>query len=363
MPLAVMEQWRTIPRQQPDLLSIADQEAAVTLVEEFFRQHNPVEIDGVPVTPVLQRLDFDLADTRDPGLETVRRPVNAADSWVAAVLSYNTAGAPNQVQLEWTMFNDSIYEVTALVFASDQQSRKTFTPEDAVFQWKGMHRRPPKLTQVKVEASKVSYRAPALTLILLCAALIVGLYGVRRSGALHRRRALLLFGAAVCVLPAWSVELPSFVKVYPPAKPEDAAAIFESLHKNVYRAFDYRTESGIYDALARSVSGELLRKIYQDIRQGLEMKEQGRAMSRVSDVRIVEGKLSAAPPGQAGNTMRAFRYDATWTVSGLVGHWGHSHERTNRYHAVFTVELDGTAWKITAIEILSEERLAIKLLS
>jgi hypothetical protein len=50
-------------------------------------------------------------------------------------------------------------------------------------------------------------------------------------------------------------------------------------------------------------------------------------------------------------------------LSGVVGHWGHSHERTNRYHAVFTVEVIDGAWKITKIEILKEEQLEIRFLN
>ena len=49
--------------------------------------------------------------------------------------------------------------------------------------------------------------------------------------------------------------------------------------------------------------------------------------------------------------------------TGLVGHWGHSHERTNRYHALFTIELVQGAWRITGIEILREERLEIRLIN
>jgi hypothetical protein len=365
LPLSVMERWLAIPRARRDRLEVAEQEAALPRVQSFFSQINAVEIDGLPVTPVLQSLDFDLTDTRDPGLERPRQPVAAGTSWVGAVLSYNTAGSPQQVQLHWGMLDAQAGEVTALIFAFDQQNRKTFRPEDAVFQWTSPRSRTPKLTDVKVEPAKLTYRLPALSILALLGAVAAGARGLLawQTGAGWRRQSLLLFAASVCLLPALPIELPGFVKVYPPADPQETAAIFETLHKNVYRAFDYQTESDVYDALARSVSGELLRKLYQDIRQGVEMKEQGRAISRVSDVRIVEGKLGPPPHSQSRNTARAFRYAATWTVSGTVGHWGHTHERTNRYQALFTVELVAAAWKITALEILREERLEIRLLN
>ena len=40
---------------------------------------------------------------------------------------------------------------------------------------------------------------------------------------------------------------------------------------NVYRAFDHRAESRIYDVLERSVDGELLRKLYLETVQALTL--------------------------------------------------------------------------------------------
>ena len=44
-------------------------------------------------------------------------------------------------------------------------------------------------------------------------------------------------------------------------------------------------------------------------------------------------------------------------VVGSVGHWGHIHQRRNRYTAEFTVRPVDGAWKIMGLELLDEERL------
>ena len=49
----------------------------------------------------------------------------------------------------------------------------------------------------------------------------------------------------------------------------EAITIFETLHQNIYRAFDYTSQSDIYDALAQSVDGPLLDRMYTDIYQSL----------------------------------------------------------------------------------------------
>ena len=53
----------------------------------------------------------------------------------------------------------------------------------------------------------------------------------------------------------------------------------------------------------------------------------------------------------------AFSARAEWVVTGSVGHWGHIHQRRNRYRADLVVAPIGGAWKITALEILEESRL------
>ena len=47
----------------------------------------------------------------------------------------------------------------------------------------------------------------------------------------------------------------------------------------------------------------------------------------------------------------------SWDVKGSVGHWGHIHQRVNRYKAEVDVELIDGIWKITALNILEEQRV------
>jgi hypothetical protein len=51
------------------------------------------------------------------------------------------------------------------------------------------------------------------------------------------------------------------------------------------------------------------------------------------------------------------RYRARWTATGSVGHWGHTHLRTNSYDALVTLGRLGEQWKIADIDILEEQRL------
>jgi len=132
---------------------------------------------------------------------------------------------------------------------------------------------------------------------------------------------------------------------------EDAGAIVTALLENIYRAFDYRDESVIYDTLDRSVSGDLLTKIYLETRRSLEIENQGGARAKVQEIEMLESSHEPLDEGHG------FESRSTWTVAGSVGHWGHIHRRTNQYEARVVVEAIDGVWKVTDLDLLQEERL------
>ena len=134
----------------------------------------------------------------------------------------------------------------------------------------------------------------------------------------------------------------------------EATDIFGRLHTNIFRAFDYADESDVYQALAKSVDGDLLRDLYLQINQSLRVQEQGGAVAVIEKVNLIDGNPAPVPETDQQPTI-GFGYDATWTLDGTIEHWGHIHERTNQYRARFVVEFletDGetAGWKITDIQ-------------
>ena len=131
---------------------------------------------------------------------------------------------------------------------------------------------------------------------------------------------------------------------------ERAGRIAGALLHNVYRSFDYRQESTIYDSLARSITGDLLTEAYLEIQRSLELQNQGGARVKVKTTEVNNAELI----NRDGNRLTIA---SDWNVSGSIGHWGHVHQRTNSYRANLEIsEIDG-AWKLTGLEILEEQRL------
>jgi len=132
--------------------------------------------------------------------------------------------------------------------------------------------------------------------------------------------------------------------------PARSEQLVSGLLQNVYRAFDYRAEEQIYDALARSAEGDLLERIYLETRRGLELANQGGARAKVKQIELIALETE---PGEDGG----FLAHATWKVAGSVGHWGHIHQRVNQYRAELSVAPRDGLWKLVGLQILEEERL------
>jgi len=352
IPLGTLESDFKIDREDPAFLAVAEQEAGTKQVIEAFDQLNPVKIDGVVVTPIVDRVDFYGLKLKDFAVRAKKRPVSTASCRVGIILRYPTKSAPQNMEVLWDKFDRNILRVDAVVFTRNKPSRHTFTKTNPKFTWTADGALPPPAID-SVTYSQPNVMVPLLSLVCLTAfPALLGLTPSLRSTPV----AAMAIAALLCLL-AWfvwpygNVTTPFVSKSAPNLNEKQADEIFATLHRNTYRAFDYDDESDIYDALDKSVDGELLNSLFLQIRSRQAMQEQGGALAHVESVEIVEGKK------QSSSDDGGFQYLCRWTVSGTVEHWGHVHNRVNEYDAKFTVQPRNDAWKITGLEITGERRL------
>ena len=126
----------------------------------------------------------------------------------------------------------------------------------------------------------------------------------------------------------------------PPPIGRGGRPTIHALLYNVYRALDFRQEEVVFDRLAQSLSGDVLERVYLEMRKGLRLENQGGARVRVREVELLE----VSP--QEADRPRHPPLPARWTATGSVGHWGHTHMRTNAYEALMTLGAVGDRWKI-----------------
>ncbi len=290
MPLSTLEAWSPIPRANPPILEPLEQVVAHDALETFFTGQNELRIDGILVKPKLERLDFYGIDYKDFSVRPERKRLNAASTRIGAILTYSTKGAPRHVELKWTLFNNKEPIIRAVVFAYDKGSRLVFLPDKPTFAWDN-----PGIPPLpKIEAVSTGQNAAD-------------------DGA--------------------------------------RAALSETLLRNVYRGFDYRVETEIYEALAQSVQGELLADLYLKIKRGLTLQEQGGAVARVKEVKVIGSEPAA------GQVKDGFVERVTWQVEGTVEHWGHIHTRVNEYTADLGIAPIHGVWKIKLMDVVKQTQV------
>jgi len=250
--------------------------------------------------------------------------------------------------LEWDKFNEVLRSIDAVVFALDNIEKTQFSKflTDNTYVWNEPDREPlPPITDISF--APPSIKVPLLTLGLISRVNWIGTISL-----------VACFGLA-----AWlTTDLNHANLANPFAKvnieDEQAELVFSQLHKNMFRAFDYHQEGDVYDALARSVDGDLLRELYLDVNRSLRVKEQGGAAANVEEVKLLDGiktELSAVDSESTG-----FGYRCKWSLVGTIEHWGHVHQRTNQYDAQFEIKVRDRAWKITSMKVLDEEQGIVK---
>ncbi|MDB6140866.1 MAG: hypothetical protein JWO94_3938, partial [Verrucomicrobiaceae bacterium] len=276
---------------------------------------------------------------------------------VGLVWEFGISGDPKHVEVSWTGFADPVEQMPLTVFVGNSAESLELTKRLPSARWSndaGHLPRPKPLAEVPKLPVPGMYALPLAMIVWV-------LLGVAIYVWMEVRR-FKFPGGFVPFLAAWGVGVvmsynmgvilipdPFGEKAVAVTKPDQADKILLPLLKNVYRAFDYRKESDVYERLARSIDGDLLRTLYLQTIQALTLEGQEGTRAKVNDLSVTVDKVT---PQQTG-----FIAEGEWTALGTVGHWGHQHQRVNRYKARLTVVPVSGEWKIRAMEVLEERRL------
>ncbi|MHC4550217.1 MAG: hypothetical protein ACYTEZ_15715 [Planctomycetota bacterium] len=330
-----LQQWIDLGLAGKKVLRAEEQAGLKQKVAAFLARKNPVHVDGRPVEMRLDRIHFVRRSLRRTGVIDPPEDLDVAAATLGVIFFAPTPGLPQQVTMRWELWAPRIRSLPTVATDEAGGMPSTLTPDDPVLTWRNFLRNPSTRALVALDPPRAPTRVPYPSLAAVAAA---GFLFWRR-----RRRA-----AAVALVLA-------VVLVFVPVAPAstltkaDAGGVLSGLLKNVYRAFDRREESLVYDRLARSMAGDLLPTVYLQTRQSMELENQGGARVTVQQVELVGFTHEAAAKG--------FVTDCTWNVAGSVGHWGHLHRRTNQYRATVRVQPVDGVWKITELELLDEVRL------
>jgi hypothetical protein len=361
-----------VPRENPEVLHEVEVASLRDALLEYFTAENEVRIDGEVVAPVMAEFEriepdlsllplFPISGTR--GISKVR-----------FALDYPAASTPQQVAMIWAPYpvdvlfsepgNERLLDIAAELTGEGLKSDIFFTSDEPEYIWHATGLTiEDRFMPVPDPLEPRLWRVPVASLSLLGSMLVV-LVGAGLAGAGAMRRLLLLVVVPATIVGAVVLRGVATVEMRHPldrsgALPnaEDVLSIFRPLHANIYRAFDYTEEEDIYDALARSVHGDLLDDLYNQIYRSLIIYEEGGAVCRVKEVTPVENEVGKIGTIADHDDAIGFQVTARWKVLGVVSHWGHSHSRLHNYPAEYTVIDTADGWRIADNRILEQERI------
>jgi hypothetical protein len=314
-----------------------------------------LRIDGVEVKPERKGVEVlrGMPGNSDPLKPD--EPVAVMDAMLGMSWDFHAPATLAQVELEWRGFRGEVQVVpVTVIYGPTMEAGMVLTSKTPASVWKNEGRIPPAPPLAKVPTvENVRVNVPMAALgcaVVLVVALVWGWRSSKQGWAGVKAPAA--FAVVGCLIALFAAPSTTFSARLSPAKTptqEEAGKILDALLRNTYRAFDQSSESAIYDVLARSVDGDLLEKLYLQTVRALTLEGMDGTRVKVTDMAVT---IDRVVPHEDG-----FIAEGQWTAVGTVGHWGHMHQRINRYTAKLTVEPIGNAWKITGLEVLEERRM------
>ena len=338
----------------PGVVTIAEQEQLKQEVGEWLTDRCSVLIDGERVKPVLDRIHF---IERTLGTTTIVDPPRDLDlnqAMLGVIFVYPIEGLPDKVEMKWDLFTNRVKQVPATATDEAGGLPSLLTDDDPTLTWIN-HLKSPSLPVV------VELPAPEEAMLMIPAAWVLS--GLWAASALVLCLLRKWKGATLCLIcgvatgtlgshlsaAGFEIDDPQH-RLVPPSS-ETTHQVLSGLLENSYHAFDRRDEDLVYDRLARSISGDLLKEVYLQMRESIELELQGGARVKVETVELESAVGDHVDPASE------FEYGCRWTVTGSVGHWGHQHTRKNQYEAMISIASVDGEWKMTELELIDSQRI------
>ncbi|OVE78097.1 hypothetical protein BVX98_01410 [bacterium F11] len=346
--------WVDFGLQGKKYIEVDDWDQIKGRLSDFLLKKNKLRVDGKEKNPILDWIDFIHVTPTDISIVEGPERLDQNDAMIGVVLAYVTDGIPNEVAVEWDLFNEEIKTVQATLQDSVGYFSYSLTPEDNVIHWRDHYNQvvPEEITEVELRKSWPAWFWPAVILFSLAFLVPLGIKIRSHQKKRHPTRGhWLAVGGIILIAVILGFLFANPIKT-PFLRSVESERILQSLLKNVYRSFDFRKEEDVYDKLSMSVSGDLLTTIYLQNRKSFTEKIAGGSHAKVKSVTIL-----AADVMERRKKEQVFTIRSKWTAMGDVGHWGHVHKRKNLYEALIDIMSIEGKWKMTGLTLLEETRI------
>jgi len=233
------------------------QDEIMERVGEFFGEHLDLTIDGEPVNPVLDRINFLNRTLRTSTVITPPRELDASSATLGVIFVQPRTGYPQEAAVTWTLFPDRVDRIPGAATDEAGPLRFFLQRDDNVLWWKNFLKDPtlPTLMDVRTPPSVLMRLVMWLCRLgLVVAAVLLLRAGARAAGRSKSWAPVGVLALLVVAFAAGGWAAARSVNI----DADRSSEIVSALLHNIYRAFDYRDEEMIYDTLEHSVTGELL---------------------------------------------------------------------------------------------------------
>lgn len=342
---AFREAWR----METDVIGPAERQVVMDNLLTLFESGVNLKIPGESLVFSERSVRFVVPDVERGYATDEREAIPLDEARVGLTLSATTRGI-SEMELEWLWFAPGQERLIVEIASRGKPSARALTPAANMARWKldeGLSL--PGLQPVPA-INRIEHRPfryfllPGLAMVIYAGAVVI-----RRKTKSPAWVGWLIVGGIAVSFAAVKVQT---TEILFPSGQEDDDLVY-ALLRNTYHAFDFRDEAAIYDTLESSVSGPLLEQVYLEMRSSLELENAGGPRVRVEEIALRECRQV----GGKGIPDGSFRTRAQWVTIGEVTHWGHTHERTNKYEAEVTISSDNDGWRISGLDLLNEERI------
>lgn len=334
------------------VIEIEKQNALIETLLKPLNEAAQLRLNGNEVSPVSTRGDFVTVTSK--GIFTRSEPVPEItdEAVIGLVYIYEFDGLPDSAGLTWKSFTSEFTEIPLTSTGPFGGEKVILSESSSLYEWKNKLKgyRIPEVTPVQVEARPVPVVSVLIFLLTAGWFIVYKIKGKALAGAGKNVMAgLLLFAFLAYPFLRVSADVPVINSGEPNL--QEAKALAGALLTNIYRALDFRDEDAVYDRLALTVHGNQLTEIYLQSRRSMELENRGGARGKVNEVEVLE--IKSVERKENGST----NLELVWKVGGSVNHFGHTHYRQNKNHAILTILRVGNTWKVESIDIIDETRL------
>ena len=348
--IAKVEAYRRSWRLEGEAIDAAQKQVILDNIATLLESGVNLSAPGTDFEFTGRSMRFIRPDPERGYISDERDEIPIAEALVGITLS-SSARDVRELSVEWLWFAPEQERLVLEIASRGKPSARYVTPENNQVTWTLPEIvAAPRLLEVPAVKRETLTFLPYLLGLAILLVVIAAVEVIRKKQKSPAWVGWLVIAAVACGFLAFKIKIE---KVQLPTG-ENVEPLTYALLRNIYHAFDFREETAIYDTLEKSVSGPLLEKIYVEIRSSLELESNGGPRVKVYEIALREAQSEATTPGVSDDEVTVL---ANWATIGEVTHWGHTHERTNRYEARMKISPIGENWKVVGLDLLNEERV------